>query len=483
MLYSNDDFNREIPLNITAEESSLRPPFRRDFGRLIHSPAFRRLQGKTQLFPGIESDFFRNRLSHSLEVAQIAKSIAIRINNSKIRSRAPGDLIDLDLVEFAGLAHDLGHPPFGHNGEDALDECMREYGGFEGNAQTLRILAKLEKKGDKVEPYPAPHKVDLRTGLNLTHRVLAAILKYDASIPISSHERPSEFKDKAMKGYYKSEEKLVENIKCSVFGATKYNRKFKTIECQIMDLADDIAYSTYDLEDALKAGFVSPLEILNDSVNPAITREVAKKVSKKLGREFSDLEVTSALMELFFYQILPYEEISDELLKARGADAKYWVLAERAIATYESSLTISKDGYARNKLTTFLVDKFVKEIKYKWRPKAPAFSEVYFSKNILPIVETLKNYTFIKLIQSSRLKVAEYRGRQIVKDLFRALDDGNNGSLLLPDDFREWRDAAPNDIEKKRVICDFIAGMTDSYAIEFYARLTSVNPQSIFKPI
>jgi dGTPase len=104
------------------------------------------LQGKTQVFPGYESDFFRNRLTHSLEVAQIARSISIRLNARSRPFRGENSPLIPEIVEFAGLAHDLGHPPFGHTGEEALDECMRDYGGFEGNAQTLRIVSRLEKK-------------------------------------------------------------------------------------------------------------------------------------------------------------------------------------------------------------------------------------------------------------------------------------------------------------------------------------------------
>jgi len=139
-LYTTKDYERIV----TVEEETHREPFRRDNGRLIHSAVFRRLQGKTQLFPCYESDFFRNRLTHSLEVSQIAKGIAEQINSThQYFKKNP---IDRDLVETAALAHDLGHPPFGHNGEKALDDMMKEYGGFEGNAQTLRILTKLEKK-------------------------------------------------------------------------------------------------------------------------------------------------------------------------------------------------------------------------------------------------------------------------------------------------------------------------------------------------
>src|SRR5690606_8743936 len=130
MIYSKQDFARELEEAEKADEG--RSAFRRDFCRLLHSPSFRRLQGKTQLFPSDESDFFRNRLTHSLEVAQIAKGIAQNLN-SKIEFFKKNP-IDLDLVEFAGIAHDLGHPPFGHNGEKALDDKMKDFGGFEGNA-------------------------------------------------------------------------------------------------------------------------------------------------------------------------------------------------------------------------------------------------------------------------------------------------------------------------------------------------------------
>jgi len=123
-----------------------RSNFRKDFARLVHSPCLRRLTGKTQLYPGHESDFFRNRLSHSLEVAQIAKSIAIKLNSTGVFPNGNSFDLNTDLIEFSALAHDIGHPPFGHQGEEALDQCMLDFGGFEGNAQTLRILSKLEKK-------------------------------------------------------------------------------------------------------------------------------------------------------------------------------------------------------------------------------------------------------------------------------------------------------------------------------------------------
>jgi len=224
-LYTELDVNREVSSEVDGI-IAYRSSFRRDYARLIHSPSFRRLQGKTQLFPSNESDFFRNRLTHSIEVAQIAKTIANKLNNEHPYFQLHN--IDTDLVEFAALAHDLGHPPFGHNGEKALDDCMKQYGGFEGNAQTLHILAKLEKKktGDgNVEIWIDNHGKDQRLGLHLTYRSLASILKYDERINLRRKKSSG-----LAKGYYNSEAKLVEKIREHV-APTCIKEKLKCIEC------------------------------------------------------------------------------------------------------------------------------------------------------------------------------------------------------------------------------------------------------------
>jgi hypothetical protein len=248
-LYGDGDGLRPVPDRDNKVRELYRSPWRRDYARLIHCPSFRRLQGKTQVFPGHESDFYRNRLTHSLEVAQIGKSIAMRLNATAPESQGEGLAIDPNIAEFAGLAHDLGHPPFGHNGEEALDECMYNDGGFEGNAQTLRIVGRLEKKVtvDGRGPFGVNGE-DLRMGLNLTYRSLAGILKYDRCIPRRRRSRPKKYRDRPMKGYYAEERQLVAEIKRQVVGRDEVEN-FKTIECSIMDIADDIAYSTYDLED------------------------------------------------------------------------------------------------------------------------------------------------------------------------------------------------------------------------------------------
>jgi dGTPase len=237
-LYTNSDWNREIEVQKGGRREPYRSPWRRDFARLIHSPSFRRLQGKTQVFPGKESDYFRNRLTHSLEVAQIAKSIAIRLNNTSRHFRRRTEKLNSELVEFAGLAHDLGHPPFGHNGEEALDECMSNFGGFEGNAQTLRILSRLEKKETRDIETGAFNPItesgeDLRVGLNITYRSLASILKYDKKIPMRYEDRSQRT---VVKGYYLDDAPLVQRIKENVLGRAsvkKLKEEFKSVECSM----------------------------------------------------------------------------------------------------------------------------------------------------------------------------------------------------------------------------------------------------------
>ena len=321
-LYVKSDYNRARPV-VTFAERDWRGQFRRDYARLLHSPAFRRLQGKTQLISGVESDFFRNRLTHSLEVAQIAKSIALKINNEHFRHER--NQIDTDLVEFAGLAHDLGHPPFGHTGEAVLNELMKDHGGFEGNAQTLRIIARLEKKLDdpdgqldeRADPIWFADGADQSIGLNLCSRTLAAILKYDDRGPI-----PDVIPDgKLTKGYYGSEAELVERIRRDVAPGVC---PLKTIECQIMDLADDIAYSTYDIEDAFKAGLSNPLQLLYPS--RSILEAVTVRCRKGLDDDTFTTEAAQAAVGRVLGELMPDSlSLPDALATSKSiCESGYW---------------------------------------------------------------------------------------------------------------------------------------------------------------
>lgn len=480
--------------NVFKEE--YRGNYRKDYARLIHSAAFRRLQGKTQLFPSYESDFFRNRLTHSLEVAQIAKSIAAKFNSKHPYFKT--NKIDLDVVEIAGLAHDLGHPPFGHNGEEALDECMRDYGGFEGNAQTFRILAKLEKKRTLIKNLAGPvpfsdEGEDLRRGLNLTARVLASILKYDREIPLLNAERKDRI-DKVCKGYYQADAEIVKSVKKSVCRNKKYTEKFKTLECTIMDVSDDIAYSTYDLEDALKAGFADPLSMLASS--DRVLKDVAKKVDqnikdpengyslseikKFLGTDTFSPKHAEAVLAYIFGDI--FDAAAEHFQGRKPSSYKYsgtFLAAFVARDATKASRELAKNGYFRTNFTSRLVGEFIAGTKMRFDEKWPMFSQVRLDLKTFILVEVLKRLNFESQILSSRLKVTEHRGKEIVKFIFQSIQE--RGEDLLPEDCRDlYVQSRGND--KYRVICDFVAGMTDRYAVEFYNRLIGATAISIHKP-
>lgn len=452
LMYTKNDTSR---IRLEEEKNDLgRTPFRRDYGRLLHSPAFRRLQGKTQLFPSDESDFFRNRLTHSLEVAQIAKGIAQYLNATSPELQGPGKELDVDLIEFAGIAHDLGHPPFGHNGERALDECMKKDGGFEGNAQTLRILTKVERKVYSESLDSAfihgitDDGTDARLGLNLTYRSLASILKYDALI------NPTRDDDSDLeKGYYASEADIVRAIKENV--APGHTGKFKTIECQIMDIADDIAYSTYDLEDAMKGGFLTPLEMLSRVSEPLFMQSLTKKVRGELPY-ITENDVNEALNSLLGF------------------------VDEKPLSTYKESNQIAENAHVRTKFSSKLVHEFMMGISIK-PAENMALANLIIDADIKLKIETLKHFSYLSVIMSSELKIGEYRGGDIVKALFKAFTS-ENGDRLLPKDVRFMVGKLANPSDKKRVICDFVAGMTDRYAVDFYNRLYG-NAASLYKPI
>jgi dGTPase len=492
-MYSDGDAARVLDDASGKDPEPFRSPWRRDFARLIHSPSFRRLQGKTQVFPGQESDFYRNRLTHSLEVAQIAKSIAIRLNATAREFKRKGLKIEPEIVEFAGLAHDLGHPPFGHNGEEALDECMKDHGGFEGNAQSLRIVARLEKKATLggMLPFGPDHK-DLRCGLNVTYRSLAALLKYDRAIPIHCSDRG---KPGVMKGYYVEDEALVADIKRRILNTDEPPEPFKTIECSIMDIADDIAYSTYDLEDNFKAGFLTPMGLfaLDEDIYQDVANTIHDRISKQYPERedyirYIDIDFIRELLFLVFEDMLfQSDKETQTVLNARLPTG----LKKQAIGAQMQALSrkLASDGYHRVKFTSGLVQNFVSGIEVVKHLTYPQLHQVRLHFETFLFVEVLKNITYHGIIRSPGMQVVEYRGKDIVKAIFKALAEkrGNDlaedgGTRLLPDDFRLICKGAP-EIVKMRTICDFIAGMTDRYAFEFYDRLHGTSHLTVHKPL
>lgn len=405
-------------------------------------------------------------------MAQIAKTVALKLNATRLHEIP----LDLDLIELAGLAHDLGHPPFGHTGEDVLDELMRRQGGFEGNAQTLRILCRLEKKLDDPErqlrrgaPLWYARGEDRAVGLNLCSRSLAAVLKYDRTIP-----RKRKPRDELVKGHYATENTVVESIWRNVIGegpADARRGRRKTIECQVMDLADDLAYSTYDLEDAFKAGLLTPIDLLSPS--QAIATDVAKRVESELEVAATAEGVMTVLRRL----LGDFAEASTAL--PTDHTVRDWYIEELA-HSYRASRTAAASGFLRTAFTSELVNRFVQAIDVEVDWGVPSLSRITMRPQERFEVSVLKHLTYVLLIQSPRMRLVSHRSAQMIREIFRTLAARGGADLLPPDVAERHRQAPPS--QKKRVICDYVAGMTDRYAVEFYARLTSETFYSMFKP-
>lgn len=383
------------------ESCEERNPFQRDCARILYSSSFRRLQGKMQIL-GVQSDaFYRNRLTHSLEVSQIARAIATKIG-SQIGNAAYSSENDLYVIEAAALAHDIGHPAFGHSGERVLDKLARLHSfRFEGNAQNLRILRYLEKK------------LPDANGLNLTDRTLLAINKY--------HIREDGKKFLYIEDFDYLEEVRKENgLQCE-----------RTLDVQIIDLADEIAYAVHDLEDALAQGFFNVDELLYLLKEKNITggdpdfetivnstRVVAQNIScKKNIQEFSQVfrkELVSVLTDYFINDV-GVVEINEKVNKEHGTSVR---------------------------------------------------SELGF-QNYGSLVTGLKEITFECLNRCDYITLYEHKGKVVVENLFKMFTDKayNVNWNLLPPDYRP-----DNDGEIYRCVVDYIAGMMDTFAFSVYEK-------------
>jgi dGTPase len=394
-----------------------RSEFERDQSRIIHSAAFRRLQGKTQVFGLGGSDFFRTRLTHSLEVAQIGKGIALRCKYA-----------DPDLVEAVCLAHDLGHPPFGHAGEEELHSCMKRWGGFEANAQNLRIIQQLEVKSSRYD------------GLNLTRATIDGLLKYKKQYRTLRYIRRSKF-------FYNPDASLVK-------WACEGNKGDLSFECQIMDWADDIAYSVHDLEDGIRAGMISE-DLVQDS---AFTRKVKEAFERKGGR-FDYKDYASV-----------FQEIQKAFSTAGGNDNNRRERARKA---------------QRKSVMADLINSFIDKTGYKTNAgKKP--TRYQYSLDIPPEVRNecylLKQVVWEAIINDERIATLERKAKTIVRSLFKEFTQPQGDTReLFPRDFRERLDQANTDADKARVACDYIAGMTDTHAFRVYSRLREPELTSIFE--
>lgn len=429
-----------------------------DYSRIIHSGSFRRLQGKTQVLGLGESDFYRTRLTHSLEVAQIAGGLGAMFKDRYAYEPVSEVLPDRATIQAIGMTHDLGHPPFGHGGEVALNYCMHGHNGFEGNGQTLRILSRLEKFSE-------------REGANLARRTLLGVLKYP--VPFSRAENPDKRliprlrsdshtvrlldrnASKPPKCYMDSEADVVDWIldplrwdDRDTFTSTRdestakkpkhYKSLHKSLDCSIMDVADDISFGVHDLEDGIAMGLISP-----ESVRLWIPEDDVQSLMWHLGRHFPN-------------------EYGNDVYSG-------WVKA------------LFSDNRTRKRQISRLVDYFMDECSIE---ELEEFSEpllryrAKLSADARRALDALGKANREEVIYSSTVQQMELRGQSMVIAVFEALR--SEPDKFLPSDARVLWKSSGEDI---RTICDHVAGMTDLHLQRWYGRLFSPGAGSIFDKI
>ncbi|CCH47478.1 dGTP triphosphohydrolase [Pseudodesulfovibrio piezophilus] len=388
-----------------------RTPFEQDRDRIIYSPAFRRLQNKTQVFLSGEFDFYRTRLTHSMEVSQIGRSIVNHLNRTSPQL-SDGFHIDQDLVESICLAHDIGHPSFGHAGEQVLNELMFAEGGFEGNAQNLRILVDLFYR-DKSQ----------WSGMNPTRAFLDGMLKYKT---LFSHSQ--EKKNHFIYDFQKDILDFVIPQPDFLKGLTTEHElnSFKSLECRIMDWADDIAYSIHDIDDGIRAGFITMKKIRNW----LDTHE----------KEYAENEIT-------FLESL-CESIVDDSFSATLA---------RLIGLFIHSTTLITRNTALGEKTN----------RYKF--------DILVEGESRRLCEMLKSLAIGLVFHTPQVHQLEYKGGRILRKLFSVMEeeymkDGTHPFRLLPAHYHEAM-ATSSHLQKKRMLCDYLSGMTDGFVVRTYKRL------------
>ncbi|NYJ66304.1 dGTPase [Pseudoclavibacter chungangensis] len=410
-----DDFDRERFLP-EHHENRRRSSFARDRARLLHSSALRRLAAKTQvLSPTAGLDFARNRLTHSLEVAQVGREIASTLE------------LDPDIVDTACLAHDLGHPPFGHNGERALNEWALEIGGFEGNAQTLRLVTRLEPKVFDAAGRPF--------GLNLTRASLDASTKYPWTRLHGVERGTRKF------GVYDDDLPVFEWLRAEAPGDRT------CIEAQVMDLCDDIAYSVHDLEDAVVSGYVVLPELEAPANREAILFTAADWAGGSVSRGALD-EAFERLLSAPFW-VHDYDG-------SRIAQAGLKNLTSQLIGRFARAATEATwEAYPLESL-----------IRYRGQVVVPEWvrAEIAMLKGIVA--------GFVMSLDARR-PVYE-RQRALLTELADAL--WADAPVSLDAGFAADFVAAVDDAARRRVVVDQVASLTDQSAVAWHARLTRTDP-------
>jgi dGTPase len=376
---------------VPEPESPLRSAFARDRDRIIHSQAFRRLKHKTQVFVYHEGDHYRTRLTHTIEVAQVARSVA----------RALG--LDEDLAEALALAHDLGHTPFGHAGERELDKLMQAYGGFDHNAQSLRVLTKLERRYANFD------------GLNLTWETLEGLVKHNGPLINAKGDPAGRYRERGLP------EAILEY-------AADHELELSTLasaEAQVAAISDDMAYNAHDIDDGLRAGLFALIDLGDIPLAGEGLAEVLKL--------YPDIEHERAVHETVrrVMSAMVVDVISETRRRAEA-------LRPKSVAEVRA-------------LGEWLV----------------CFSEPMKEKNRI-----LQSFLNGRMYHHEKVEEIMNRARRVVRDLFEAY---MNDPTLLPQGWRD--DALQGDAHHfARKVCDFIAGMTDRYALEQHKRLFDLDP-------
>ncbi|MHA0856480.1 deoxyguanosinetriphosphate triphosphohydrolase family protein [Paenibacillus sp. CMAA1364] len=458
--------HRQYPEQTKLDAS--RATYERDYSRLIHSPTFRRLQGKSQVFGAGTGDYYRTRLTHSLEVAQIAREAS----KSLVRSYPevtlemagnPGLVIDPEVVECASIAHDFGHPPFGHKGEEVLDDILErfieekvristkgrycsaeqlmkiksglktKYEHFEGNAHNFRLIMFLEKR----------ENVD---GLNLSDAVLLGINKYPFPGTVLK------------KGLYKHEWAYISQIRRS-WGIPDGKL---TLEAQLMDLCDDIAYSAHDLEDGIKAGKIEVHE--HFLFDPNTIKLIVEKIMT---------------LEDAFWNGWKQEQIQPKVEEVLSSFLQVW----------KDKMQICEHDYsrARREVKAYWVSLFVSNLgvlcEEDWK-KVTFIKEGIENEDMLRTVSVLKSFAWVTMIKDLRVQRLQKRSEWIIQRLWDAFQDPEMSKSIIPSD---WLQRYERDQLKdnpiwtwEHMVIDYIAGMTDSFAEKIYNELYGLKVGSIY---
>ena len=423
----NNEFYNEFDLerlqDAPVTDHEYRNAFQIERDRIIFSYPFRRLQSKTQVFQSGEYDFYRTRLTHSIEVAKIGRSICecLRANSELLNDSF---YIDADLTEAVGLAHDLGHPPFGHIGERKLNTLMELHGGFEGNAQTLRILTELI--------YERPGRTQ---GIAPTRAFLDGVLKYkalqsdwiaqDGKAPPNHfiYDDQAEWRDAVFGGAAAPD----------TLQSTEALNKFKSIECQIMDWADDTAYSLHDIVDGIHARYIT-----------------VGSVTEWAEGQSLDAAATARI---------------DKLCKKIKDNAYEPYFGSRIGKFVHGCTLVPRSGFLSNRTNRHAFDLAID-------PEVKAESKLY------------KRIALDLIFRSTQLQQIEFKGGHILERLFKALCENYatpeaNGLSILPNSVQEIIKHETSPSGRHRRLCDYAAGLTDGQAVRTYKRLFDADFGSI----